>query len=201
MQLRDITTVQTLVSGLSVQKQEAWRKFIHLYGEPLKEFTRAFARIYGADESDADDAVQELFLSMVTGTSVYDRKRGSFRNWLMMRLKSMICDKARARQVRLRKEGEAAQMEAPPLPEAPAETVAASEASALREKLAARALTVALDACDARTREIFRAYALQNESAANVAQRFGISPNSVYQIRHRVLTMAKEALNLLPPEA
>ena len=192
--LRDIETSLTLIDGLAAEASAAWHRFVRLYFRPLTEFAELQTRRWHLDAADAADAVQRLFIGMARRTRIYDPARGSFRNWLMMQVKSEVKDLARAARSR----GIRERLGAERLEDIRAEAVTDDEAEEVRKALFATALKLALGQCEVRTAEAFRRYALRGEPAARVASDLGITVNNLYQIRSRILDRVADALEELP---
>lgn len=192
--LRDIETSLTLLGGVAADGAAAWEAFVRLYLPPLTEFAELQARRWHLDAADAADAVQRLFIGMARRTRIYDPARGSFRNWLMMQVKSEVKDLARAARSR----GIRERLGAERLEDIRAEAVTDDEAEEVRKTLFATALTLALGQCEARTAEAFRRYALCGEPAAKVAADLGLTANNLYQIRRRILDRVAAAVGQVP---
>lgn len=192
--LRDIETSLTLLDGLAADKAEAWERFVRLYFRPMADFAEWQGRRWGLDASECEDAVQRVFVAIARHTRTYDRSRGSFRNWLMLLVKSQVADLARAARARELREQRGAER----LEDIRAEAVTDDESESVRKALFARALTQALERSEPRIREAFRRYALCGESAAKVAAELGLTANNLYQIRRRILDRVAEAMEMIP---
>jgi RNA polymerase sigma factor (sigma-70 family) len=76
----------------------AWSQFVAIYS-PL---VYRFARRHGLQESDAADVTQEVFSAVARAISQfdYDRRKGSFRGWLMTVARSKVQNFLGRRQAR-----------------------------------------------------------------------------------------------------
>jgi len=192
MLLKDIDTSQTLLAGISADRRSAWESFFRIYHAPMLAFAEAVAE--GAGKDFAADAVQELLVSLAQGTDRYDPARGSFRGWLMLRLRSKMLDALRAANARSRHESQAAEARALCAEAGGLSEVERAAETVFHRELAEAALREALEKAAPRTREIFRRYVLEGQPASAVAEAFGLAPNAVYQVRSRILAAAEALL-------
>lgn len=183
-----------MLDGLTAEKAAAWERFVRVYFRPMADFAEWQARRWGLGASESEDAVQRVFVAIARRGRSYERGRGSFRNWLMLLVKSQVADLARAAHARAARERKGAER----LEDIRAESVTDEESEAVRKALFERALTQVLDRSEARTREAFRRYALLGEPAARVAADLGLTVNNLYQIRRRILDRVTEAVEQAP---
>ncbi|MGH7177062.1 MAG: sigma-70 family RNA polymerase sigma factor [Tepidisphaeraceae bacterium] len=163
------------------QSDAAWSGFVHNYGPVIA----AFARSFGAGESDVDDIVQEVILGFHSASArfVYDPSKGSFRGYLrkcaLNSLRERLGERARLDTVSLSALGD----DAPQI-----EQIWAIEEDRHRFR---RALALVKEEYrDSATVRAFEEFALGGRPAAEVASELGVSLDSVYQAKHRI----KEAL-------
>lgn len=192
--LRDIDTPLSVVNGILAGDTAAWEVFVAVYATSMTDLARMYAARWNVDASEADEAVQRIFVAISQRRRHYDRTRGSFRNWLMLLVRSQVADLARAayaRQNRERQGGERlADIREEPVPD--------REMVQIRHRLARQAFVHVLTRCEPRTREAFRRYVLLGESAESVASDMGICVNTLYQIRWRILHRVAHLLDEAP---
>ena len=178
------------------EENEAWAEFVELY-EPV---IRAYIAVEGVASSDADDAVQNVFMRLVgiLRRGGYDRSKGRFRAYLKVVMHRVIIDLFR-RQTAARMDVQVPFEEeesdgGPNLPEAMT-SLSPDAATAFEAKWQKARLSAALNhvftqtAISDQSREIYRAHALNGEDAREVARRFGVTPEVVRQVKSRINRM------------
>ena len=183
--LKDIVTSMTLVNGVSQDERQAWERFVRVYRDPMCEFARSQAAFLGMSETEAEDAVFTLFERFAQHKEKFDPSRGSLRNWLMMRLKNLLLDTARQRASEKERADRALEDGAQGDSERQREWKDAQLA------IMRRALKIALEEADPRTREVFTRVALEDGDPSKVAADFGLTANAVYQIKNRVIAKVR----------
>ncbi len=209
----DLSTRISLIQRLKqAPAQRDWEQFYSKYHAVIL----SFARKQGLDEHSAFDALQETMMVVMRKLPAfeYDAGRGRFRNWLM----TIVANKVREARRRSHMD-KLLSMDAPQgdgtddlhehlAAEEPDASVQLEEA--WRQSLVEEALRRVLG--DPRTKpetvEVFRACALDNEPVAQVAARFGLKENAVYQIKNRLMARLKDIINAMetgeaepPPDA
>ncbi|MBR6023277.1 MAG: sigma-70 family RNA polymerase sigma factor [Kiritimatiellae bacterium] len=170
--------------------RSAWERFFGQYAPWL----RALALRRGLRPADAEDAVQTV-LSEVAAKApsfAYDRARGRFRDWLagaaLYRIRDLQRQNARraARELPLAEDA--------PDPAAPGDAFAAMA----EEEWLAHVRRLALERLRSQVSraqfELFHAAAVEEWPAANVAQTYGVSRAAVYQAKHRLMPLWRDAL-------
>lgn len=175
-----------------VDAHDAWREFFHAYGSTILRY----ARKLGLSDHQAEEVLQETMVALMRQLPAfrYDRGKGKFRNFLLTivhrkslsalrRAKgepavSLDSDDPWGRQVAasLSKNGDRLSDE---------QAVQDRWKEALMEDALAR--LESNPALADGTFAAFRAYALENRSATEVAAEFGLTENAVYQIKNRVI--------------
>lgn len=190
-----LTTRLSLIDSLKNNGGEAaWERFFRTYSTVLV----GFARRQGCDEHSALDVLQETLMVVLRrmDTFEYDAERGRFRNWLLTIAANKVREaRRRAKLERMislnAEEGESKPL-AETLTDAGRDAVENLEAD-WRQSLIQEALRQILrdPRTDAESVMVFRAVALENESAAAVAARHGMTANNVYQIKNRLLNRVR----------
>lgn len=168
-------------------EEEAWERFVRLYS-PLLEF---WAKRIGLTQSDADDMVQDVFVVLISKLPEFEYDSGrSFRGWMRtitlnkcrdwLRKKSRSPDDLHSGILRgLNGDNDV-------------EMFAEAE---FRERLVARALELMQTEFEASTWKACWETVVHSRPVAEVAQELGISSNSVYLARSRVLRRLREDLD------
>lgn len=195
----DLVTQASLLVRLSTASQQGdWTLFYEKYAAVIV----SFAQKQGLDPHGARDVLQETMLVVMRKlpSFAYDPAKGRFRNWLL----SIVANKVREAQRRARRESGHVSFDAEPesgvaLHERLAADGATADATledAWRQSLLEAALTRLLD--DPHTKPqtiaVFRATALEGQAVAEVAARFGLKENAVYQIKNRLMTRLRALL-------
>jgi RNA polymerase sigma-70 factor (ECF subfamily) len=176
----------------------AWQEFVELYGS----LVYGFARQRGFQDADAADLTQDVFLTVArsAGRWRFDRRRGSFRNWLYGITRHRIA-KFRERR-RSQPVGDGGTDAVLRLAEEPAP--APDEAAAWQDEFQRRLFRLAADqvrdSCAPATWEAFRLTAVEGRSGADVAAEVGLSVGAVYVARSRVLARITERIRRLEAE-
>ena len=161
-----------------------WARFVELYTPVIRAFICAREDL---GEADADDVVQEIFVRLVNvlRDGIYQPKKGLFRAYLWTMVRRLLID--RHRRALARGAGNAVSAEEVELL---SETPDAAEVVDMRLREARHAAAVehvlSRTMLDARTVAAYRAYAIDDEPAAEVAARSGITVNALRQIKYRV---------------
>lgn len=176
---------------------ERWPEFDRKYDPLVRRFLAVIERVHpSVGGANADDIVQEtmIALSRLFPRRAYDRSRGRFRNWLFGVVR-MVATKEASREMRRR------QAETEGVADA-AETAAASAADAALRADAEEIWLAVVDRVFAAGRWSDKAKAVyvrteRGEDVAAVAAAYGMTPNSVYQLRFRASPRVEAELGKL----
>ena len=171
--------------------EAAWTRLFELYAPVI----RAFAEERGVGGGEGDDVVQEIFLKLVEvlgdGRLKIGGDAGKFRRYLSTLIRNELVSRWRRRQARC--EGATLSMDDPKSDVEP--TVDSATAMIidakwhLARRKAAVEWTLTRTALSAQSKAVYRAYAIEGCPIGEVAAAFGISRNSVSQIKTRVERM------------
>jgi RNA polymerase sigma-70 factor, ECF subfamily len=186
------STSSTLLARIRANDKEAWGRLVHLYG-PL---VFRWCRQAGLQETDAADIGQEVFRAVARriGDFHHDRERGSFRGWLRTITRNKLRDLARRQPPGGRGiggsdgQGQIQRLVAPVSADSGEEVDQAEDLIVLR-----RAVELVLDDCEAATRQAFWRVVVDGQTPADVASDLGLSINSVYLIKSRLLRRIRDA--------
>jgi len=184
------STSLTLLQRLRDNEPDAWRVMVGLY-EPL---VRHWCGRRGVRGADAEDAAQEVFRAAASGLARFRREQpgDSFRAWLRGITRNVLLLHFRRAASQPQASGgtdallrinEVSQDDPPAEDEDPP-----SELDALRQ----RALELVRAQVGERTWQAFWLVAVEGQAPADVAARFGVSPNAVRLSKSRVLRRLKE---------
>jgi RNA polymerase sigma-70 factor (ECF subfamily) len=188
MSSRDATRPSLLIAVRDPRNQAAWEEFVSLY-TPLV-FQHCVRR--GLQEADAADVAQEV-MKAVAGAIArfeYDRRRGSFRSWLLTVTRSKLANFFVSKAKRKNETGETAVHEFAS-PEASAAEIADWEQH-YRARVLAWAMEQVKDSFQPATWNAFWQTAIDGRSVAEVAARLGLSTGAVYIARSRVIARLRE---------
>ena len=181
---------------VSDEDESAWERFVELY-EPV---IRAYVAAEEVPPDDIDDVVQDVFMRLVRimRRNGYDRSQGRFRTYLCTVMRRVLVDRFRRQsaarvhlQVPLNEDDE----QASDILSQSTASISPDAADAFEAKWNRAQFKALLEHVFTRTalsdqsRAIYRAYALENGEAREVARRFGVSPETVRQVKSRVNRM------------
>jgi RNA polymerase sigma-70 factor (ECF subfamily) len=177
------TTHATLLARLSEGSDAAaWREFNDRYGELI----RAFARMRGVQGVDCDDILQDVLMGLTKamaggqagGGFQYDPQKGRFRSYLKTAVIHAIGRRSRQNRG-------AAGLETFDAPtEAEVENQWEQQWRQHHTRLAMKTVEGEFNATDI---EAFKRYGVLQQDAGAVAASLGVSVESVYQAKSRVL--------------
>jgi RNA polymerase sigma-70 factor (ECF subfamily) len=169
----------------------AWEEFYHLYGPIIL----AYSKKRGLDEKSAEDVLQETMIALmrIMPDFRYDEKRGKFRNYLIGIVRRKIANSLRRKAAIERKEvamevlfGPSPVVEGVIDPDmlSPDQAVDLLWVESLHEE-AWRRVVKEFPQGD-RSVAVYEAYERNGRTASEVARKFGIKVNAVYQIKSRI---------------
>lgn len=168
--------------------QEAWERFVALYGPMIYRW----ALQTGLESNAAADLTQDVFVILVRKLPEFPYDRGrSFRAWLK------TVTRNRWRETRRRLPGRPDQTIDGDVPD-PDSLLAAGpfeEETEYRRELTRRAMSLIRHDFEPTTWDVWWDYVMTDRPAAEVADRFGVTVNSVYLTKSRVLRRLREELD------
>lgn len=189
------TTRQTLLlKARDPKNAQAWEEFFDQYAGPIQ----GYARKLGLDPADAADVLQETMVELIRilPNFTYDKKRGLFRNFVLTithrRVQAAWRRRRTRREVLLEDAG--AVFSGGPEVVDPGNTPGAEAELKWREEIFQEALRCirSVPGLDAHTLDIFQAHVIHNRPVREVATQFGVTPNLVYQIKHRLVNRLRK---------
>ena len=190
--LTSVTLIAKITQLSPGEDSSAWVRFWNSYSLAIRQF----AAMKGG-EANADDIVMTVLgkLVDVLRTGQYSPEKGRFHSYLATMIVNEVHmahrkEMARAgdRKVSLDAGGEdessSALMDTLAAPEESPESIDADWRQAVLKSAVEHVLTKT--ALSDRDRKVYRAYALEGRDIADVAKEFGLSRNSVRQIKSRI---------------
>ena len=185
-------TPKTLLSRMAAQvtgeSEASWVRFFDLY-QPV---IRKFAEYVGA-KGEAEDVVQDVFVKLVEvfRKGAYKPDRGRFRAYLATLIRREVVNRWHKAQVRAADRQISLDNDDFPVEVAvPSETAAIIDAKWLQaRRSAAIEHVLTKTALAQQSKDIYRAYVLEERPIGEVAKSFGVPNNSVSQIKTRVERM------------
>ncbi|MGO8750101.1 MAG: RNA polymerase sigma factor [Thermoguttaceae bacterium] len=184
-------TSTSLLQRIRCQDQEAWRRFVELYG-PL---VYGWCRRWGMQQSDAQDIAQEVFRAVAGGIDGFhkDGVGGTFRGWLWTIAKNKVSTYFSQRAQRPRAIGGTdLQARLAEIPERYPDESLGEETVADTSRLIHRALDVVQGDFQERTWRAFLRTAIDGAGAVEVAAELKMTARAVRQAKHRVLQRLRE---------
>lgn len=166
-----------------------WSDFVERYLPAVREFIR----LNGAPANDVDDLVQEIFIKLVAvlRASRYDAGKARFRTYLATLMRNQLFDHLRQIRSREAVHESAAETLAPQetLQSDPGHLLDATWRLAVHRAAVDHVLNVSLLA--AQSKDIYRAYVLEDQDIGDVARRFNVPRNTVSKVKMRVNQMVE----------
>lgn len=183
------TNESLLMRVRSVEAHDAWQEFYKSYWSAIIRY----ARKLGLNEHQAKEILQDTMLALMRQLPafIYDSRKGKFRNFLLtiVHRKSLALLRRNRRAADVSMNSGKEWSECAPAGVLPEENGVELEAERRwKETLMEEAIEgLASDpGLEEETVAVFRAYAIDGLGAADVARKFGIKENAVYQIKNRV---------------
>jgi RNA polymerase sigma-70 factor (ECF subfamily) len=182
----------SLLQRLSLHDGDAWRRLVRLY-YPL---VRVWCERAGLQAEDAADVAQEVFRTLSGNIDRFRREdgRNSFRGWLYgITQKHLLAHWRRRRHEPVGAGGSEAMQRLALLPD-----LSDDEQSGIirpadeRSQLLRRAVAMLRSEVEERTWQAFWRTVVDGDAPADVAARLGISVNSVYLAKARLLRRLRE---------
>ena len=182
------------------QNESSWHDFFNVYWKLIY----GVARKSGLSDAEAQDVVQETLISVAKHMPAfkYDPTIGSFRAWLLNMTRWRIVNQFRKRQPLVERPGNGTTSGTDPIDAAP--DPALDMEAAWQAEWETNLLNAAMDNLRRRIEpqrlQIFDFYVNKDWPPEKVAERFGVSVDLVYQIKHRVTEAIRTEVSRLEKE-
>jgi RNA polymerase sigma factor (sigma-70 family) len=191
-----LPTRRSLIERVKGGSQSAWEEFYRLYWRAIY----GYALKFGVSKTAVDDVVQEVFFKLARGLRgfEYDRQKGRFLSWVKTITRNTVIDHVRRHKSRV--EGKSVvSMDATncgivDLPAAEPVDLPDPWRAEMERAILAEAFERVKASVNESCFESFMQFAWKERPASEVAQALGISENSVYVNKHRVLAKLQAAV-------
>lgn len=178
-----LTLLQKLAVDVTGGNEASWVRFFSLYTPAIRRFVEWNDHVH-----DPDDVVQEIYLKLVEilRSGTYDPDRARFRTFLALLIRRQLITLYRQDQARHVADRCSIDdlMEELSVPSDQQEQVDLHWARAKHEAAVEHVLTKV--AMKAQSRGIYRAYVIEKRPIDEVSEAFGVSPDIIYKVKHRV---------------
>ena len=189
-------TSLTLLRKLAVEvtggNEASWVRFFDLYTPAIRRFVEWNDHVH-----DPDDVVQEVYLKLVEiiRAGKYNPDKARFRTFLALLIRRQLITLYRQDQARHVADRCSIDdlTEELSVPSDQREKIDLDWAKAKHEAAVEHVLTKV--AMKAQSRDIYRAYVIEERSVEDVAATFGVTPDIIYKVKNRVNKMI-EAVEL-----
>ena len=183
-------TSLTLLHKLAVEvtggNEASWVRFFELYTPAIRRFVEWNDHVH-----DPDDVVQEVYLKLVESIRAgkYNPDKARFRTFLALLIRRQLITLYRQDQARHVADRCSIDdlTEELSVPSDQREKIDLDWAKAKHEAAVEHVLTKV--AMKAQSRDIYRAYVIEERSVEDVAAAFGVTPDIIYKVKNRVNKM------------
>ena len=180
-----MTLLQKIAVQITGEREAAWVRFFDLYTPAIRRFVE-----WHDSTHDPDDIVQDIYIKLVAvvQTGKYDSSKGTFRSFLATMIRNHLISLYRKEASRgAGMHVNVDDMEIPVQADAAlaidAKWQLARHQSAIEHVLTKTAMT-------AQTRDIYKAYVLEERPVEEVEAKYNVSKNYIYKIKSRIEKMA-----------
>ena len=181
-----LTLLQKLAVEVTGGNETSWVRFFNLYTPAIRRFVEWNDHVH-----DPDDVVQDVYLKLVEiiRSGKYDPDKARFRTFLALLIRRQLITLYRQDQVRHAADRCSIDDLAEELsvPSEQRDQIDLSWAKAKHEAAVEHVLTKV--AMKQQSRDIYRAYVLEDRSVEDVSAEFGVSADIVYKVKNRVNKM------------
>jgi RNA polymerase sigma-70 factor (ECF subfamily) len=181
-----LTLLQKLAVEVTGGNEASWVRFFNLYTPAIRRFVEWNDHVH-----DPDDVVQEVYLKLVDiiRSGKYDPDKARFRTFLALLIRRQLITLYRQDQARHAADRCSIDdlAEEPTVPAEQQERIDLSWAKAKHEAAVEHVLTKV--AMKQQSRDIYRAYVIENRSIDDIASAFDVSADIIYKVKNRVNKM------------
>ena len=196
----ETVTSQTLLLRVrDPEDVEAWNAFVQRYAPRVISWCRQ----NGLQESDAADVTQDVLCKLITAMQAFDYNatRGRFRGWLKTVTANAVTDSLRrwrrADRTAAGQGDQAADPFASLVDQKATDELARAIESGYREELLDEAHRIVRQRVQPRTWQAYAMAAVEQQSAADVAEQLGVRVADVYVAKSRVIKLLREEVSKL----
>ena len=187
----DVTSL-SLLERIKGQDPAAWQRLVDLY----KPLLLSWFRRYGVAGADADDLLQEVFLTVATNIADFRRQRpgDTFRGWLRVVARNQVRLHFRRQAHRAQAAGGSmAQIRLQELPDQDADDADAGDAQEASD-LYGRALELIRSEFEDRTWRAFWLVTVESRAPDDVCRELGMAAGALRQAKYKVLRRLRAEL-------
>ena len=181
-----LTLLHKLAGEVTGGNEAAWVRFFDLYTPAIRRFVEWNDHVH-----DPDDVVQEVYLKLVEiiRTGKYNPDKARFRTFLALLIRRQLITLYRQDQARHVADRCSIDdlTEELSVPSDQREKIDLDWAKAKHEAAVEHVLTKV--AMKAQSRDIYRAYVIEERPVEDVAATFGVTPDIIYKVKNRVNKM------------
>ena len=190
------TLMARMAASLTGESESSWVRFFTLYQPVIRRFAE-----YAGAKGDSEDVAQDVLVKLVSilREGRYHPEKGRFRSYLAAITRREVINRWHKAQARA-----ADRIVSLDDADSPVEAVVPSETEAVLDAKwrlarhdAALEHVLTKTALAAKTKEIYRAYAVEGRPIDEVASAFGVPRNAVSQAKTRVERMAADYEEML----
>lgn len=192
-------TSATLLERIrDVNDEDAWSRFVAFY-QPM---VHRYARRQGCSEAMAWDVVQETLVDLMSIMPRFEYRpgAGNFRAFLRRVVWHRVSCAFRRERRYVPLDGESAPETATAGAEDDGRRPDRAWEQEWQEQLLQTALRRLREQVEERTFAAFHAYAIAGRDPEHVCAELGMTPNALYQIRHRLMTQLRRTVEWLEGE-
>ena len=181
-----LTLLQKLAAEVTGGNEAAWVRFFNLYTPAIRRFVE-----WNDNLHDPDDVVQDVYLKLVEiiRSGKYNPDKARFRSFLALLIRRQLI--TLYRQDRARHAADRCSIddltEELSVPADQQEKIDLSWAKAKHEAAVEHVLTKV--AMKQQSRDIYRAYVIENRPIDEIIDAFGVSADIIYKVKNRVSKM------------
>ena len=181
-----LTLLQKLAVEVTGGNEASWVRFFNLYTPAIRRFVEWNDHVH-----DPDDVVQEVYLKLVEiiRAGKYNPDKARFRTFLALLIRRQLITLYRQDQARHVVDRCSIDdlTEELSVPSDQREKIDLDWAKAKHEAAVEHVLTKV--AMKAQSRDIYRAYVIEERPVEDVAATFGVTPDIIYKVKNRINKM------------
>lgn len=183
--LTSMTLIKKIAVEVTGEREAAWVRFFDLYTPSIRRFVEWHDHVH-----DPDDIVQDIYIKLVdvVRSGKYDASKGSFRTFLATMIRNHLVSLYRKESSR--GAGRHVNIDDVEIPVSEDVAVAIDAKWRLARHQSALEHVLTKTAMTAQTRDIYKAYVLDERPVEEVEAKYKVSKNYIYKIKSRIEKMA-----------
>ena len=179
-----VTLIARMAAQMTGEDEAGWVKFFDLYQPVIRHFAE-----YAGAKTDSEDVVQEVLIKLVDvfRRGVWKPEKGRFRAYLATITRREVINRWQKAQARA--EGRQISIDDAEIAVEPEAAALLDAKWRLAQRTAAIEHVLTRTALAQKSKDIYRAYAMEERPIGDVAKAFGVSRNVVSQTKTRIDAM------------